>query len=314
MPRSMWNGTVGFGLVNVPVELVPATRDLDYRFRELHGQDGSPVRQARFRKDGGGELEWDQVGRGYETDDGTMLVLSDDELESVAPEKSRTIEIETFVPLEQVDPVRLNRSYYLAPRDRNKGTLRAYDLLVRAMAGRDLAAIGRFVMRSREYLALIREREGALALTTMYFPDEVRSPDDLPDTDFEIKAEAVENAIAVVRERSLEWDPERYDDCYRERLKRVIDSKRRGETIRSPEPVHEGEQGAAPDLMAALEKTLADSKKRRKGKKSTPADGRGKGDLAELSRDELYRRAKKRGIKGRSSMSKRKLVSALSKD
>jgi DNA end-binding protein Ku len=309
MPRSMWNGTVGFGLVNVPVELVPATRDLDYRFRELHGKDGSPVRHVRVRKDDGSELEWDQVGRGYETDDGEMVIVSDEDLESAAPEKSRTIEIETFVPLEQVDPVSLNSSYYLLPRDRNKGTLRAYGLLVRAMAGRDLGAIGRFVMRSHEYLALIRERENALALTTLFFPDEVRSPDDVPATDFEVKEEAVENAVAVVRERSLDWDPERYDDCYRERLKRVIESKRRGETVRAPEPAADQEASPAPDLMAALEKTLAESRKRGRGTDETSQ----KGDLSQLSREELYKRAKKRGVKGRSSMNKRELMSVLRK-
>lgn len=307
MPRSMWNGTVGFGLVNVPVELVPATRDLDYRFRELHEKDGSPVRQQRVRKDVGSVVERDDLARGYETDSGEMVVLSNEEMESVAPEKSRTIEIETFVPLDQVDPVRLNSSYYLSPRDRNKGTLRAYGLLVGAMAGKDLAAIGRFVMRSREYLAMIREREGALALTTMYFPDEVRSPEDVPETDFEADEEAVGNAVAVIRERSLAWDPHRYDDCYRQRLKQVIDSKRKGETVRPPEPISQEGTNSPPDLMAALKKTLEESKGRKV--KSRAAGG----DLAELSRDELYERAKKRRVKGRSSMSKQELRSALKK-
>lgn len=309
MPRSMWNGTVGFGLVNVPVELVSATRDLDYHFRELHGKDGSPVRHVRVRKESGDEVEWDEVGRGYETEDGQMVLLSDDDLKSAAPEKSRTIEIETFVPLEQVDAIRLNSSYYLLPRDSNKGTLRAYRLLVRSMAGRDLAAIGRFVMRSHEYLALIRERQNVLALSTLFFPDEVRSHDDVPDTDFNVRDEAVQNAVAVIRERSLEWDPERYDDCYRARLKRVVDSKRRGETVRAPVPVPDDEVSSPPDLMAALEKTLAASRRRSEGRKK-----RGKGDLAKLSREELYQRAKERGLKGRSSMNKRELMIELTKD
>jgi DNA end-binding protein Ku len=307
MPRSMWNGSIGFGLVNVPVELVTTTRDLDYHFRELHEKDASPVRHQRVCSEEGTPVEWDEVGRGFEMENGELVVLTDDDLRSVEPEKSRTIEIESFASLDEIDPMRFNRGYFLIPKDGSKGTLRAYDLLVRAMADARLAALGRFVMRTREYLAAIRELDGALALSTMYFPDEIRSFDEVPASGVEVSDKAVEDAIAVIGDRRAEWKPAAWEDCYRERLRRVIDAKRRGGTVRPPDAVTDEELEPVPDLMAALRKTLEKSGKRR---------GRGRDrsepPLAALSRAELYDRAKQHRIKGRSSMSKEELVEALS--
>jgi DNA end-binding protein Ku len=303
----MWNGSIAFGLVSVPVELVTATRDLDYHFRELHEADASPVRHQRVCSEEGVPVEWDEVGRGFELEDGQLVVLSDDDLRGVEPEKSRTIEIESFASLDEIDPIRLNRGYFLVPRDSSKGTVRAYDLLVRAMADARLAALGRFVMRSREYLAAIRELDGALTLSTMYFPDEIRSFDEVPASGAEVSERAVEDAIAVIGDRRAEWDPSAWQDCYRERLKRVIDSKRSGGTVSPPAAVSDEELEPVPDLMAALKKTLERSGKRRG--RSRPHD---EPPLTALSRAELYERARERSIKGRSSMSKQELVEALS--
>jgi len=145
-----------------------------------------------------------------------MLVLSDEDLRTVQPEKSRTIEIESSTPLDQIDPVRFDHGYFLVPRDQSKGTLRAYNLLVQAMADDQLAALGRFVMRTREYLAVIRERDGALALSTMHFPDGIRPTDAIPRTEVTVDQSAVDDAIAVIEDRKAEWDPTSYEDCYRE--------------------------------------------------------------------------------------------------
>ena len=305
--RQIWKGSIGFGLVNVPVELVTASRDLDYHFRELHSKDGAPVRHHRFCTKDGKEVRWDEIGRGIEVD-GKMVVLSDKELEDVQPDRSQTIEIESFARLEEVDPIYFDHPYFLRPGNRSDGTLRAYSLLVEAMRGSEQVAIGRFVMRTKEYLAAVRERDGVLALSTMRYADEIRSTDMLPEHDSKPGKEAVKDAVAVINERSVEWDPSRYTDCYRVRLKKVIDSKRKGETVKAPDPHDDESMKPAPDLMAALKKTLA-----KRGTAGTQTSGRTKekGDLSKLSRDELYKRAQEKKLEGRSSMSKEELAKAL---
>ena len=261
----MWNGTIGFGLVNVPVELVTASRDLDFHFRELHESDGARVRHQRFCSKEDKPVEWDEIGHGYETDGGKMVVLTDRELESVAPEKSRTIEIESFVDLHQVDPIYFDHPYWLVPGNRSVGTLKAYRLLVEAISKSERVAIARFVMRTREYLAAVRELDGALALSTMLFADEVRDICMLPEAESKPTARAVDDAVAVIKERSVDWDPGRYTDCYRKRLKRVIDSKQKGKTVKPPQPVDEEDLKPAPDLMAALRKTLEENRRKKSG-------------------------------------------------
>ena len=265
MPRSMWNGTIGFGLVNVPVELVTASRDLDFHFRELHESDGARVRHQRFCSKEDKPVEWDEIGHGYETDGGRMVVLTDKELESVAPEKSRTIEIESFVDLHQVDPIYFDHPYWLVPGNRSVGTLKAYRLLVEAISKSERVAIARFVMRTREYLAAVRELDGALTLSTMLFADEVRDIGMLPKADSKPTARAIDDAVAVIRERSVDWDPGRYTDCYRKRLKKVIDTKQKGKTVKPPQPVDEEDLKPAPDLMAALRKTLEENRRKKSG-------------------------------------------------
>ena len=274
MPRSMWNGTIGFGLVNVPVELVTASRDLDFHFRELHESDGARVRHQRFCSKEDKPVEWDEIGHGYETDGGKMVLLTDKELESVAPEKSRTIEIESFVDLHQVDPIYFDHPYWLVPGNRSVGTLKAYRLLVEAISKSERVAIARFVMRTREYLAAVRELDGALALSTMLFADEVRDIGMLPEAESKTTARAVDDAVAVIKERSVDWDPGRYTDCYRKRLKKVIDSKHKGKTVKPPQPVDEEDLKPAPDLMAALRKTLEENRRKKSG--SGKSDGKKK--------------------------------------
>lgn len=273
MPRSMWKGSIGFGLVNVPVELVPATRDLDFHFRELHEKDGAPVRHHRFCSKEGKEVKWDEIGRGIEVD-GEMVVLTDAELESVQPERNQTIEIESFADIDEIDPIYFDHPYFLAPANRSAGTLRAYELLVKAMAQSNRVALGRFVMHTKEYLAAVREREGALALSTMRFPDEVRSVDVIPEADASVTKKAIGDAVAVIDELTTDWEPEKYTDHYRARLKKVIDAKRKGKTVKAPEPHDEEDLKAAPDLMAALRKTLeANGKKKKVPAKKKPAAG-----------------------------------------
>jgi DNA end-binding protein Ku len=253
--RALWSGSLSFGLVNVPVQLVSAARDLDYHFQQLHEKDKVPIEMRRFCSKEDVEVTWEEVAHGYDLDR-KQVVLTDEELASVQPRKTRTIEIESFVELSQVDPVYFEHPYFLIPAGDSEGTLRAYRLLVETMAGQDRVALGRFVMRTKEYLVAVRAREGALALTTMLFHDEVRSAKDVPTGGKKPSKKQVDNAVAIVEELSTDWDPERYQDCYRARLKAVIDAKRKRKTIEVPTP--QKEPSPAPDLMDALERTLAE--------------------------------------------------------
>jgi DNA end-binding protein Ku len=185
--------------------------------------------------------------------------------------------------------------------------MRAYRLLVEVMGRTDRAALGRFVMRTKEYLAVVREREGALLLTTMRFHDEVRPTSQIPTGGKKPSRQQLDHAVAVIEELSTGWDPTRYEDCYRERLRRVIESKRRQRKIELPKPGKE--PSPVPDLMAALERTLENARAGRDLR--TDSDGDGNGSLEDLTRGELEQRARREGIKGRSKMSKKELAKAL---
>ena len=302
MARALWTGSLSFGLVNVPVQLVSAARDLDYHFHQLHEKDKARIEQRRYCTKEDREVEWEEVAHSYDLD-GKQVVVTDEELASVQPRKTRTIDIEAFVDLADVDPIYFDHPYFLVPAGDNEGTLRAYRLLVEAMDRSDRAALGRFVMRTKEYLAAVRVRDGALTLTTMLFHDEVRPTDPIAPGGRKPAKKAVDHAVAVIEELSTDWDPGRYKDCYRERLRRVIEDKRKRRKIDVPEP--EPQPAPVPDLMAALERTLENVRAGR----DAAADG---DDLERLSRDELYERAQEEGIEGRTKMSKQQLVDALS--
>jgi DNA end-binding protein Ku len=305
MARALWSGSLSFGLVNVPVQLVSAARDLDYHFNELHGKDSARIEQRRYCSEEDAEVLWEEVARSFDVD-GQQVIIRDEELASVQPRKTRTIDIEAFVDLADVDPIYFDHPYFLVPAGDSEGTLRAYRLLVEVMGRTERAALGRFVMRTKEYLGAVRVRDGALTLTTMRFHDEVRPTGPVPAGGKKPAKKALDNAIAVIEELSTDWEPESYTDCYRERLRRVIEDKRKRRKIEVPEP--EQQPAPAPDLMAALERTLQNAKAGR----DIRARPDGGDDLSGLSKDELDERAKKEGIRGRTKMSKKELVEALS--
>jgi DNA end-binding protein Ku len=314
VPRALWSGSLSFGLVNVPVQLISAARDLDYHFHELHDKDKVRVEQRRFCSKEDAEVMWEEVAHSYDLD-GKQVIVTDEELASVQPRKTRTIDIEAFVDLADVDPIHFDHPYYLVPAGESEGTLRAYRLLVEAMGRSERIALGRIVMRTKEYLVAVRVREGALALTTMLFHDEVRDSGAIKAGGKKPTRKALENAVAIIKELSTEWDPERYTDCYRERLKRVIDRKRKGERIRAPKP--ERQPAPAPDLMSALQRTLdriKDGGDARAAREAADGEQDGREQLERLGRAELYERAQEAGISGRSNMSKDELVGALVND
>ena len=307
MPRSLWTGSLSFGLVNVPVQLMSAGRDLDYHFHQLHAKDNVRIEQRRFCSEEGVEVGWEEVAHSYDLD-GTEVILSDEELASVEPRKTRTIDIEAFVDLADVDPVYFDHPYFLVPSGDSEGTLRAYRLLVEVMGQTRRAALGRFVMRTKEYLAAVRVREGALTLTTMLFHDEVRPTRPVPTGGKKPGKKQVDQALSLIEELSTDWDPERYEDCYRERLRRVIESKRERKKIEVP--AQQKEPSPVPDLMAALQRTLENVHGGRDLRdEGDGADG--DGELGRLSRDQLVERAKKEQVRGRTKMSKKELVEAL---
>src|SRR5215204_4784015 len=174
MARPLWSGSLSFGLVNVPVALFSAARDLDLHFHQLHEKDGARIETRRFCAEEDKEIPLEEIGHAYDLEDGKCVVVTDDDLAEVAPRKTRTIDIEAFADLAEIDPIYFDHPYYLAPVGDSDGTRRAYQLLVEAMGREERVAIGRFVMRTKEYLVAIGVREGRLSLTTMRFGDEIR--------------------------------------------------------------------------------------------------------------------------------------------
>jgi DNA end-binding protein Ku len=258
MARPLWSGSLSFGLVNVPVALFSAVVDRDVHFRQLHAKDHRPIETRRYCKQEDVEIPYEEIAHGYERDDGDdLVVLTDAELATAAPRKTRTVDIEAFVDPADVDPIFFDHPYVLIPSGDAEGIQRAYRLLVEVMDRSERAALGRFVLRTKEYLVLIRAREQRLLLTTMLFHDEVRPVKDVPAPrkgDKPSKKE-VDRAVALIEALACPWDPSRYEDTYEKRLKQVIQRKRRGQTVEAPEPEKEA-TAPVPDLMAALEKTL----------------------------------------------------------
>ncbi len=257
MARPLWSGSLSFGLVNVPVALFSATRDQSIRFHLLHGPDCAPIETRRMCATEEKPVPWPEIARGYELEDGSWVLLSDEDLQAAAPRQSRTIDIERFVEVSEIDPVYFDRSYLLVPPD--EGAARAYALLRETMQDSGKAALGRFVMRAKERLVGIRVRDGALTLTTMLFHDEVRSPEAIAE---EIDAakptrKQVDSAVAVIEELGVDFDPALYRDEHRAHLRRLIKRKQQGKKIVAPTPVAEEPVTSAPDLMGALEESLA---------------------------------------------------------
>lgn len=255
MPRAIWSGSVSFGLVNVPVKLVTATSSKDVRFNQLHATDHARINQKRVCSVDGQEVDYSEIVRGYDLGGGNYVVIEPEELASVDPEATRSIDIEEFVDLSEIDPLYFEHSYYLVP---DEIAARPYALLVEAMAGTGKVGIGRFVLRTKQYLALLRPREGALVLSTLLFADEVVGTSDLDvKTTADTKPSDREVAMArqLVESLSAEWEPEKYKDDYRDKVLALIEAKAEGQELAVPE---EPEQPApVVDLMAALEASLA---------------------------------------------------------
>ena len=268
MPRAIWSGTISFGLVNVPVKLHTATEEKDVAFHQF-SEKGDRIRNKRVSEKTGREIDFKDIVKGYEVSKGKFVIVTPEELESVDPGPRRTIEIEDFVELSEIDPIYFAKTYYLAP-DSSEGAKRAYALLRQAMAKNDKVAIGRFVMRTKQYLVALRPIDKVLTLTTLYFDDEVREWKDL-DIPGAIKLQPREMDIAerLIDSLTTKWKPERYDDTYRTRVLKLVKDKAKGKEI-----VVEEDAQPAPvtDLLAALEASVKEARgKRASSPKKAPA-------------------------------------------
>ena len=262
MPRSLWTGSLSFGLVNVPVAMFSGVRDQDLHFRQLHAKDHTPVETHRYCAEEDEEVPYDEIANGYELD-GEMVILTDAELAAAAPHRSRTIDIEAFVALEDVDPMYFDHPYVLMPSGEAEGIQRAYRLLVEVMGSTERAALGRVVMRTKEYLTLIRARDERLVLTTLLWHDEVRPTDPVPSPTKKDKPakKEVDAEVELIESFSCDWDPSRYEDSFQKRLREIVKAKGKGQEIEIPDD--EGDQPSpVPDLMAALERSLEEAKSR----------------------------------------------------
>jgi len=257
MARAIWSGTISFGLLNVPVKLYSAVSRKNVSFRELRESDGSRVRHKRVAEADGKEVDYDKIVKGYEIAPEQYVIITKDELEELDPKKTRAIEIQDFVDLDEIDPIYFDHPYYLGP---DKGAEKAYALLVKAMNDQKKVAVARFVLRNKENLAAIRPMDGVLTMATMRFADEVVQPDELTDVMGEEvekprKAE-VDMAKQLIDSLAGSFEPEKYKDEYREELLALIERKAKGETLAAPES-EAPKPTRAPDLMAALEESLA---------------------------------------------------------
>lgn len=254
MARPIWSGSISFGLVNVPVKLVPAIRKQDVRFHQLHAADGVRIQQRRVCPADGAEVAWDELVKGYEIGPGQYVVVQPEELEELGPGAGHTVDIEDFVALDQIDPLHFDTSYYLVP---DQAGAKAYRLLLDAMAGAGRVGIGRVVLRTKQYLCAVRPVGEALVLTTMNFADEVVPRDELgalPGPGVAASERELQMANQLIESLASDFEPERYRDDYRLAVMSLIEAKAAGqEVVTEPTPV------AAPvvDLMAALEASLA---------------------------------------------------------
>jgi DNA end-binding protein Ku len=270
MARSIWRGAISFGLVNVPVKLYSAVSKKTVRFNQLHERDSSRIQLKRFCAEEDQEVPYEEIVKGYEISPGQYVVITTEELDNLDPKKTRTIDIEDFVDLDEIDPLFYEHPYYLAP---DTGAGKPYKLLLEALRETNKVAIARVVIRSKEYLTAIRPAGDVLTMETMLFADELIDPgdiDELPDEDVRATEREVDMARQLIESLATEFEPAKYRDEYRERVLELIERKAEGQEVAIPaEPEA---PTAVPDLMAALEASLAAAKG---GREKVAAAGNG---------------------------------------
>jgi DNA end-binding protein Ku len=266
MPRAIWSGSISFGLVNIPVQLYNAVSRKSVRFNQLDSRNDSRIKHRKVNAENGEEVPDEAIVKAYEVSKNNYVVVDEDELAALDPEGQRTIDIEEFVDLADIDPIYFDSSYVLGP---DPATVKPYALLARAMEAEGKVAIARFVMRSKQYVAAIRATDGHLVMSTLVYHDEMNAVDDIDGLDkvddVEVGDKELTMAEQLIESLADDWDPTKYTDTYREQVLALIERKAAGEegVVSAPD--------AAPaakvvDLMAALEASVSDAKKARKQK------------------------------------------------
>jgi DNA end-binding protein Ku len=298
MPRAIWSGAISFGLVNVPVGMYSAIDEHDLHFHYLHVNDDSRIGYEKICKKEGKPVADDEIVKAFEYEKGEYVYMTDEDFDAAEAEGFKTIEIRDFVPYDDIDPIYFEKTYYVGPA---QGAEKVYSLLVRAMEDSRLAAIAKYVMRDKQHLGCLRVREGVITLEKMYFADEIRPVDELKPKAAKVEKQELEMAAQLIESFSGKFEPGKYKDSYRDALCEIINAKRKGKDVHVEAPE---EPEKTPDLMEALRASLKAVEGRGDG--GTKRDG-----LEQLSKDELYERAKEADIPGRADMSKDQLIEAL---
>jgi DNA end-binding protein Ku len=303
--RAIWSGSISFGLVNIPVELYSATEDHTVHFNQFERGTSDRIRYKRVNERTGDEVDYADIVKGHDVGGGEYVIVEPEELDEIAPGRSRTIDITAFVDLDEIAPVFFQKTYWLGPA--KSEYLRPYGLLAQAMAKTNRAGIAKFVMRGKQYLTALRADEGVIALETLYFADEIRDPQKMLDEVTEVKAargKELTMATSLIESMSEPWRPEDYRDTYTERVNELVEDKQKGrETVTEAAPPEATE---ITDLMEALRRSVEGVKGRGRSAKKKPVE-----DLSGLSKAELEKRARELGVPGRSKMNADELRKAV---
>jgi DNA end-binding protein Ku len=302
MPRSIWSGSITFGLVNVPVRLYSAVQEHKLRFHFVHEKDSSPIGYQKICKKEDKPVPDDEIVKAFEFTKGEYVFMEDEDFAAARVEGYKAIDIVDFVPYEDIDPIFFAHTYYVGP---DRGADKTYALLVKAMESSELAGIAKFVMRDRQNLGALRVRDGVITLEQLHYADEIRPVDELKPSRARVSQEELQMAERLIDSFTSEWRPEKYKDTYRDELCAIIRAKRKGKEIHAAPDI---EEEAPKDLLTALRESIERSQGGGRKRRTTRASN---GDLGDLSKQELDARARDAGIEGRSKMTKAELVRAL---
>ena len=257
--RAIWKGAVSFGLVSVPVKLYSATESKDISFRQVHAKDGGRIKYQRTCSIDGEEVEYADIAKGYETEDGEMVILTDEDMEQLPANSSREISVEKFVPSDQIDPMLFEKSYYLEPE---KSGAKPYALLREALEAADRMALVTVSLRNRTSLAVLRVRDDVIVMQTMMWPDEIREADFGSTDTAEAKPAEVKMAKMLVETLAGDFDPSEFEDDYREAVELMVKAKIEGGEVKQT-PAAKKSSGEVVDLLAALQRSVDDAKSKR---------------------------------------------------
>jgi DNA end-binding protein Ku len=264
MPRAIWSGSISFGLVNIPIKLYAAVSRKTVHFNQLDSRTGARVKHKKVSAADGEEVPAEAIVKGYELASGEYVTVGDDELSNLDPGANRTIDIEEFVDLVDIDPLFYDSAYYVAP---DKATLKPYALLTKAMEESGKVGVARFVMRSKQYLCAVRPKDGALVLSTMVYADEINDPAEIAEIDelgdVDVTKKELDMARQLIASLSADFDPSQFEDTYRNQVLDLIEKKAAGQTELIAPPVVV-EEDKVVDLMAALEASVKSAKEARK--------------------------------------------------